>query len=71
MLLFIFMFIFEIIVFKIELTVKKYDIDELNLLFQIIFFLYIERIIFKNPIYSHHLLSIIIYLFVLILFSIK
>ena len=29
---------FDSITFKIELRVKKYDIDELNLLFQIIFF---------------------------------
>ena len=65
--LLIFLCIFvEIITFKIEFTVKKYDIDELNLLFKIIFFLYIERIIFKNPIYSHHLLSIIICLLLLI-----
>ena len=59
-LLFIFMFIFERIAFKIEFIAKKYDIDEFKLLLQIISYLYIERIIFKNPIYSHHLLSIII-----------
>ncbi len=71
MFLFIFMFIFASITFKIELRVKNYDIDELVLLFQIIFFLYIERIIFKNPIYSHHLLSIIICLLLLIFVLIK
>ena len=66
MLLFIFMFIFERIAFKIEFIAKKYDIDEFKLLLQIISYLCIERIIFKNPIYSHHLLSIIICLLLLI-----
>ena len=65
-LMFIFMLIFEIIAFKIEFTAKKYDIDEFKLLLQIISYFYIERIIFKNPIYSHHLLSIIICLLLLI-----
>ena len=67
-LMFIFMLIFEIIAFKIEFTAKKYDIDEFKLLLQIISYFYIERIIFKNPIYSHHLLSIIICQLVLIFF---
>ena len=66
MLLFICMFIFEGIAFRIKLTLKKSDIEELNLLLQIISYLCIERIIFKNPIYSHHLLSIIICLLVFI-----
>ena len=70
-LLFIFMFIFEGIAYRIEFIVTKYDIDELQLLSQIISYLYIERIIFKNPIYSHHLLSIIICLLVLIFVLIK
>ncbi len=68
LLLFIFMFIFERIAFRIEFIVKKYDIDEFTLLLQIISYFYIERIIFKNPIYSHHLLSIIICQLLLIFF---
>ena len=71
MLLFICMFIFEGIAFRIKLTLKKSDIEELNLLLQIISYLCIERIIFKNPIYSHHLLSIIICQLVLILILIQ
>ena len=67
-LLFIFMFIFWRIALRIELTVKKNDIYEFKLLLQIISYLCIERIIFKNPIYSHHLLSIIICQLVLIFF---
>ena len=49
-LLFIFMFIFLRLSLRIEFTVNQYDIDELNLLLQIISYLCIERIIFKNPI---------------------
>ncbi len=71
MLLFIFMYIFLRFSTRIDLTVDQYHIDELNILLQIVSYLYIERIIFKNPIYSHHLLSIIICQLVLILFLIK
>ena len=71
MLFFICMFIFEGIAFRIKLTLKKSDIEELNLLLQIISYLCIERIIFKNPIYSHHLLSIIICLLLLIFILIQ
>ena len=70
-LLFIFMFIFWRLTLRIELIVDQYHIDELSLLLQIISYLCIERIIFKNPIYSHHLLSIIICQLVLIFFLIK
>ena len=66
LLLFIFMYIFLRFSTRIDLSVNKYEIEELNLLLQIISYLCIERIIFKNPIYSHHLLSIIICLLVLI-----
>ena len=65
-LLFIFTYIFLRLSTRIDLTVDKIDIEELTLLFQIISYLCIERIIFKNPIYSHHLLSIIICLLVFI-----
>ena len=71
MLLFIFMFIFLRLSLRIELTVDKYDIYEFKLLLQIISYLCIERIIFKNPIYSHHLLSIMICQLVLILVLIQ
>ena len=59
-LLFVFVFVFWRLSLRIELIVDKYDIYDFKLLLQIISYLYIERIIFKNPIYSHHLLSIII-----------
>ena len=71
MLFFIFMYVFLRLSTRIDSTVKKSDTEELTLLFQIISYLCIERIIFKNPIYSHHLLSIIICQLVLILILIQ